>query len=1281
MNKKFSTLMAGFLLAATVGVTAQQNHAGNGEIPYRTDMVKSAVTSIHCDGVNKIESDKWYQLVINHGMEQGEEGVAPLGSATTVLTMERDYSTGALHLEAKKIEDAALTHSLWKIKFDEDAVSGHNYTFINKETGYALTFDHTRAVQLTAADAEAAVRNTEATILDGCNDMWTWYSNDDNGDTRFDNHLVYSYYHRTKRVMAMALNANNEVVLVSAPQDLAKVDASGLQNIISFQPVIAGAKVLSAAEINSMIDADASYKSFPPAAGNNASNLAGKLAKFLFNVTMTSNPLDASDYVAEDTQVAALSRDNYSNAEGSNVITAGQPSVYAGYGILFRKDRTTDKYLRVSTTYHEGATTSNYNGLKLEDATFANTAEIDATKARFHFKVTYYPTNDSLVIEPLNASMPNKSLLPADVAANLAALAALTPAQYLNTINAGVAYGTAAPAVANCLSNKAAGVPVALAAINFATPGNQSQVLTVSVPYGINADEVKFMAISKEGYRCSASSHALGTAGYPGNPAYITFNCDNHNGPGTGAVEYNADMKMKVTFDNTYNPLVRTTVANGVYLVRLSTANPDANDVTLTQKRADGSYIVADMGGHLVYDVLEADQDFKRMPATQWVIEQLGCTVNKDNADPTYNKTPRVKITNREYGVIGFEGQLYDAGNGKYYIINHEYANGMTTSGTVHATPAVNNFFSCGDTIYFEKVETPNTAGYSVIAKDVLAENVYALQHYNANVNNLFLGISATDNYIKGIPGDPTYYELHLIEGAQAYGYTSATAGATQLSRDVYAVKVKDANKIDNDHKYMALDHMHRYIVADEADIQAGKNGLTWAIFYLKENNNVDGTPYYALVNQNSVWTKTGADKKEIILNNNKTAGKMAIKQGTNESYIDQLCGTTSDVFALTSDPRPLYKSLSADAAYAEYVNNLAKSVTLSSLSGNEYLYEDSQSGILNYLAVENKSVQTKHEGLYVDYVAKSKDRMPQYLFAVAADSVKAYYYCGENAHGATHGLNPSCDHKVEYPGYVSGRFLVNLNDSIQNSINKVEAASKFQYDNYTRLAFVEAVHRGDSLFVLKAPYTLRGENAITGADADGNILIIPDYLAKDQEGIVYDAVVLDGTHNNAAFSLRYVGDTEEEGFLLESNDGQFSSVGSFEGAWLRFVNGTPVLAKFFNTNGNHNTGDIIDGNGSTGVTDFGQVLNQAAILTLGTVDKVATDNETINAVSEVEVSVINGNVIVKGAEGKKVVISNVLGQILVNTVITSSEATIAVPAGVVYVKVEGEAAVPAIVK
>ena len=33
---------------------------------------------------------------------------------------------------------------------------------------------------------------------------------------------------------------------------------------------------------------------------------------------------------------------------------------------------------------------------------------------------------------------------------------------------------------------------------------------------------------------------------------------------------------------------------------------------------------------------------------------------------------------------------------------------------------------------------------------------------------------------------------------------------------------IVDTNKIDNDHTYVALDHMHRYVVADEKDIQAG---------------------------------------------------------------------------------------------------------------------------------------------------------------------------------------------------------------------------------------------------------------------------------------------------------------------------------------------------------------------------------------------------------------------------------------------------------------------------
>ena len=82
------------------------------------------------------------------------------------------------------------------------------------------------------------------------------------------------------------------------------------------------------------------------------------------------------------------------------------------------------------------------------------------------------------------------------------------------------------------------------------------------------------------------------------------------------------------------------------------------------------------------------------------------------------------------------------------------------------------------------------------------------------------------------------------------------------------------------------------------------------------------------------------------------------------------------------------------------------------------------------------------------------------------------------------------------------------------------------------------------------------------------------------------------------------------------------------------------------------------------------------------TIEKQSTPtaNEGI-ATSEVKVLAGNGNVTIAGAAGKKVVVSNILGQVVANTVVSSDNAVIAAPAGVVVVAVEGEAAVKAIVK
>ena len=80
--------------------------------------------------------------------------------------------------------------------------------------------------------------------------------------------------------------------------------------------------------------------------------------------------------------------------------------------------------------------------------------------------------------------------------------------------------------------------------------------------------------------------------------------------------------------------------------------------------------------------------------------------------------------------------------------------------------------------------------------------------------------------------------------------------------------------------------------------------------------------------------------------------------------------------------------------------------------------------------------------------------------------------------------------------------------------------------------------------------------------------------------------------------------------------------------------------------------------NGKLGLTSDPQ---KAMVFTLG--DETPTANEGVE-VSEVKVIAGEGNVTIAGAQGKKVVISNILGQVVANTVIASDNATIAAPAG-----------------
>ena len=67
------------------------------------------------------------------------------------------------------------------------------------------------------------------------------------------------------------------------------------------------------------------------------------------------------------------------------------------------------------------------------------------------------------------------------------------------------------------------------------------------------------------------------------------------------------------------------------------------------------------------------------------------------------------------------------------------------------------------------------------------------------------------------------------------------------------------------------------------------------------------------------------------------------------------------------------------------------------------------------------------------------------------------------------------------------------------------------------------------------------------------------------------------------------------------------------------------------------------------------------------------TANESINAANNVIVAGVDGAVVVKGAEGKNVIVSTILGKVVANEVVSSDNATIAAPAGIVVVSVDGE--------
>ena len=250
----------------------------------------------------------------------------------------------------------------------------------------------------------------------------------------------------------------------------------------------------------------------------------------------------------------------------------------------------------------------------------------------------------------------------------------------------------------------------------------------------------------------------------------------------------------------------------------------------------------------------------------------------------------------------------------------------------------------------------------------------------------------------------------------------------------------------------------------------------------------------------------------------------------------------------------------------------------------------------------------------------------PWYMLAVETNVVPAGKYCD------IHGANAGCkdEHLTETRGYTEGRYLVNLVDSANACTNP--RSNKFTYETYNgdepyyRLGFVAAKHMGDSLII-------NSTNEIIKVNND------------NMQACKFAFKYVDGNRDAFTIETLYQKGTDTYGDRKYSNDTK---------GYIKYHNGVPVVTP---------------------------KASEAWVFDLEVLENVIpTANETI-AASAVTVIAGEGNVTIAGAAGKKVVIANILGQTIANTVLTSDNATIAAPAGVVVVAVEGEAAVKAIVK
>ena len=286
-------------------------------------------------------------------------------------------------------------------------------------------------------------------------------------------------------------------------------------------------------------------------------------------------------------------------------------------------------------------------------------------------------------------------------------------------------------------------------------------------------------------------------------------------------------------------------------------------------------------------------------------------------------------------------------------------------------------------------------------------------------------------------------------------------------------------------------------------------------------------------------------------------------------------------------------------------------------LEGFQDTIKVSPVGAENYFLYEQGKNGTNFLG--INHIADVKDMAAAILAEASNGSIennfKPQYLLGVDAEYIPE-VRDSKNHLIE-PDSTVGRFLVNMVDSaFAYGIDKKSNPYIFDSKVKFRLGFVDGIRTDNKLFLTK----------------DGK-----------KTGRVFDL------NNNddkvCTFAFRYV-DNAREAVKIETRYNT-TAENTITRGWIEICNGVPVVV---------NNYDLAD--------DF--------IVNADVTGENPTANENISA-GNVVVAGTNGAVVVKGAEGKNVIVSTILGKVVANEVVSSDNAQITAPAGIVVVSVDGE--------